>query len=425
MAPNDPSQPKVSGADLAKLLTQSKPRKWGRWLLGGLVVAGLAAGGYWLLSGNNSAKNEVSYMTEALARGDLTVSVTATGTVQPTTLVDVSSELAGTLKDVLVDYNDAVTVGQVLAQIDTAKLAATVANAEAQAASARARLVQAEATLVEVSETLATQKELSTRGVATRKDMISVEANDARARAAVDMARADLTLAKANLDLARADLEKASIRSPINGVVLNRRAESGQIVGPQLNDPVVFTLAEDLKTMELLADVDEADIGQVAIGQGAVFTVDAFDNRKFAATITKVRFASEVTDDVVTYKAVLAVDNPDLHLRPGMTATATITVAEETGALLVPNAALRWAPPRAAAGGQGAAGLAGLILPSAAARNPQQAVASGKSLWVLRDGAPVEVQVGIGATDGRYTIIVSDQLAEGDLVITDQVAKKN
>lgn len=421
MAPKDTPSADMSGADLARLLIAPPPRKWGRWVWGGVIVAVLAAGGYWALAGKSASQTEVSYVTEPLTRGDLTVSVTATGTVQPTTLVDVSSELAGTLAEVLVDYNDTVTVGQVLARLDTAKLEAQVANAEAQAAAAKARLTQAEATAVEVAETLATQSELSTRGIATRSNMISVEANNARANAAVEIARADLTLASANLDLAREDLEIAVIRSPIAGVVLNRKAEVGQIVGPQLNDPVLFTLAEDLTRMELLADVDEADIGQVAVDQTASFTVDAFDNRTFDATITKVRFASEVTDNVVTYKAVLAVENPDLTLRPGMTATATITVAQETGVLLAPNAALRWAPPRAAKGG-GASGLAGLILPSAAARNPQQAVGTGRSIYVLRGGAPVEIAVKVGATDGRMTGIETTELAEGDQLITDQLA---
>lgn len=412
-------------ADLARLLTAPPRRRWGRWVWAGLVVLALGGGAAWYVTAAGAGKGEVAYVTAPVGRGDLTVTVTATGTVQPTTRVDVSSELAGTLASVEVDYNDSISVGQVLARLDTAKLAATVATAEAQTAGARARLVQAEATAVEVAETLATQQELSARGIATRKDMISVEANDARARAAVDMARADLTLAEANLALARADLDKAMIRSPINGVVLNRKAEAGQIVGPGLNDPVLFVLAEDLARMDLLANVDEADIGQVRPGQEATFTVDAFDNREFSATITQVRYASEMTDDVVTYKAVLAVENPDLSLRPGMTATATITVAEETGILLVPNAALRWAPPRASGGSAGAAGLAGLVLPSPASRNPPQAVSSGRSLWVLRGGEPVEVAVSIGATDGRNTIVSGEGLAEGDAVITDQTARAN
>lgn len=425
MAAQQGMTPQGPDADLARLLTAPPPRRWGRWLLAGAVALVLGGGVLWWMTAGAAQSGEPGYITSPVARGDLTVTVAATGTVQPTTRVEVSSELAGTLEAVEVDFNQSVTVGQVLARLDSSKLAATVANAEAQEASARARLVQAEATATEVAETFATQKELSDRGIATRRDMISVEANDARAKAAVDMARADLTLAKANLALARADLDKAVIRSPINGVVLNRKAEGGQIVGPGLNDPVLFVLAEDLTRMELLANVDEADIGQVAVGQDATFTVDAFDNRVFTATITQVRFASEVTDDVVTYKAVLAVENPDLRLRPGMTATATITVAEETGALLVPNAALRWAPARVSAGGSGASGLAGLILPSAASRNPQQAVGSGRSLWVLRGDQPVEIAVEIGPSDGRNTIVTGEGLVEGDAVITDQIVQAN
>jgi len=411
-------------ADLARLLTAPPRRGLGRiiWAgLGALVLAGGAFWGFGLSSGKGEAPG---YVTAPVLRGDLTVTVTATGTVQPTTRVDVSSELAGTLASVEVDFNDTVTVGQVLARLETSKIAAQVANTEAQEAAARARLVQAEATAAEVAETLTTQQELADKGLSSRSNMISVAANDARARAAVDMARADLTLAKANLALARADLEKAVIRSPIDGVVLNRKAEAGQIVGPGLNDPVLFVLAENLTRMELLANVDEADIGQVSVGQDAAFTVDAFDNQKFSATITQVRFASELKDDVVTYKAVLSVENPDLRLRPGMTATATITVAEENGVLLVPNAALRWAPARSGSG-KGAAGLAGLILPSPSSRNPPQAVGTGRSLWVLRAGAPVEVPVEIGATDGRNTHVSGADLVEGDAAITDQIAKAN
>lgn len=410
-------------SDLAKLLGGGrKRRRWGLWAGLAVVLAGAAGGYLWVAGGE--AQSTVTYTTEAVQRDDLVVTVTATGTVQPTTLVDVSSELAGTLVTVEVDYNDPVTVGQVLARLDTSKIAAQIANAVAQTASAQARLAQAEASAVEAAETLATQQALSKRGIATRNDMIGVEAAHARAKAAVDIARADLTLAEANLALEKADLEKTIIRSPINGVVLNRKAEVGQIVGPALNDPVLFTLAEDLTHMELLADVDEADIGQVAVGQSAAFTVDAHDGTDFAATITKVRFAPESTNDVVTYKAVLSVENPDLMLRPGMTATATITVAEEAGVLVVPNAALRYAPPKAAQS-KGAGGLAGLVLPMPGSRNAPQATGTGQSLWVLRGDVPQEVPVTIGASDGKRTIVTSDQLSEGDQVIIDQQARAN
>lgn len=412
------------GDALFRLLTAPPRRRWAGWIWLVVAVAGLLGGGAWLWSMNAGASDEVSYVTEPVTLGDLTVTVTATGTIEPTTKVEISSELAGTLASVEVDFNDHVVEGQVLARLDTSKITAQVANARAQKASAEARLVQAEASATEAADTLATQLELSSRGIASRKEMIAVEAANARARAAVDIARADLTLAGANLELAEADLEEAVIRSPIRGVVLDRITETGQIVGPNLNDPVLFTLAEDLARMELLADVDEADIGQIAVGQSAVFVVDAHDTLSFPATIRQVRYAPNVTEDVVSYTTVLAVENPDLLLRPGMTATATITVAEETGVLVVPNAALRYAPPKAQRTG-GVSGLAGLVLPNMGSRNGPAGGGSGKSIWVLRDGVPVEVAVQIGATDGRNTMVVAEGLAEGDLAITDQQAASN
>lgn len=408
--------------DLARLLAEPRGKSRGRWFFGVALLLVLPLIGLFFWWQGAAGQGPASYINEPIQRGALTVSVTTTGTLQPTTRVDVSSELAGTLAEVAVDFNDTVTKGQVLARLDTAKLSAQLVNARAQSASAAARLLQAEATAVEMAANLATQQELFARGVATRKDMVQVEANDARARASVEIAKADLMLASASLDLAQADLEQAVIRSPIDGIVLNRKAEAGQIVGPGLNDPVLFTLAEDLTHMELLADVDEADIGQVAVGQVASFSVDAFDNQSFDATITKLRYASEVKDNVVTYKAVLAVENPDLTLRPGMTATATITVAEEKDVLLVANAALRWAPPRQT-GGAGASGLAGLILPSAAARNPNQALGTGRSIWVLRGDTPIEIEVEVGATDGSMTSVTATGLVEGDQAVTDQLIK--
>ncbi len=407
-----------SGDDIARLLAGggARRRRW-PWVV--LVLAVLAGAAGWYYMGSKAGAAEVRYTTEAVAKGDLVVVVTATGTVQPTTEVEVSSELSGTLASVSVDYNDVVTVGQVLAQLDTTKLVAQVDNARAQLASAKARVTQAEASAREAAAVLKTQQELAARGVATRKDMVGYEASDQRAQAAVEIARADLTLAEANLDLVSADLGKAQIRSPINGVVLDRTAEAGQIVAASFEAPVLFKLAEDLERMQLLVDIDEADIGKVRVGDVADFTVEAYPGQSFPAVITQVRFAPETTNEVVTYKAVLSVANPDGLLRPGMTATAAITVDKVVAALMVPNAALRYAPPVQAVR-TSAGGLAGLVLP---ARGPRGAVAlgSGKSVWLLRAGAPVEVAVTLGASDGRSTVVTGD-LAEGDAVITDQTA---
>lgn len=408
-----------SGDEIAKILGAKRP-KTGRWIWVGLLLLALAGGGYWYWKGQQAKGSVVRYTTEAVERGGLTVTVTATGTVEPTTQVEVSSELSGSLASVTVDFNDQVSVGQVLAELDRTKLAATVENAKAQLASAKARLAQAEASAREASANLVTQQELVARGVATRRDSVGTEANDERARAAVDIARADLSLAEANLALVQADLEKAVIRSPINGIVLGRTAEPGQIVAASFEAPVLFTLAEDLTRMDLLVAIDEADIGKVAVGDTARFTVDAYEGQVFPAVITQIRYAPEKAADVVTYTAVLSVENPEQLLRPGMTATAVITVDEVADALIVPNAALRYAPPVASGGQRGASGLVGLILPGPGARGGRAAVGSGKSIYVLRNGAPVEVKVELGATDGSRRVVTSEDLKEGDEAILDQ-----
>ncbi|MEY4697754.1 MAG: hypothetical protein RIT14_2182 [Pseudomonadota bacterium] len=409
------------GDDIAALLA-ARPRRLPRpgWLL--LAAgAGLAlALGLWLAL--RPSDTAVTYLTEPATLGALTVTVTATGTVQPTTQVDVSSELSGTLASVEVDFNDTVRVGQVLARLDTAKLAAQLTNARAGLAAAEGRLASARATAREAEANLTAQRELDRRGITASRDLITVEAAHARALAALQIAEADLSLAQANLTLTQTDLDKSDIRSPIDGIVLNRTAEAGQIVASALNAPVLFTLAEDLSRMELRVDIDEADIGRIAPGNPARFTVDAYPGRDFPATITQVRYAPETTESVVTYKAILSVENPDGLLRPGMTATATITVAEVDKALLVPNAALRYAPPTTAEKGRAGSGLLGLILPRRAA-GAAGGRSDGRTVWVLREGAPVAVPVTPGESDGRLTVVTATEagsLTEGDAVITDQ-----
>lgn len=403
-----------AAADLQALLARKPRRRW-PWLLAALLVAGLA----WATLGRQGGDAAISYRTEPVTRGALSVTVTATGTVQPTTEVDVSSELSGTIAAVAVDYNSEVSVGQELARLDDTRFAAEVATATARLAASDAALIQAQAAAREAAENYASQAALDQRGVITHLSLVSAEAADARARAAVTMAEAERDLAQANLDLARRDLDKTLIRSPIEGVVLSRAAEAGQIVAATLNAPVLFTLAENLAQMELQVDIDEADIGRIRVGQDATFTVDAFPGRVFPARIMQLRFAPEVTDGVVTYKAVLTVDNAELLLRPGMTATATITVAEVADALIVPNAALRYAPPQLAEAQSRGGGLIGLIAPRGSGA-PEPGLADGRSIWVLRGGQPVQVAISLGESDGRLTTVSGEGLAEGDLAITDQ-----
>jgi len=408
--------------EMTRILAEGRrPRRRWLWVLLALLLLGAVGGWYWFAL--RASAGEVQYETEAISRGRLVVTVTATGSVQPTTQVDVSSELSGALAEVAVDFNDRVEVGQVLARLDDSKLTDQILTAEAQLQAARASLEQAEAAVREAEVTYTSQNELDKRGQSTRLKMIAVEVARDRALAVVDGAKAEVALAQARLSEARTELGKATIRSPISGVVLNRAAEPGQIVAASLNAPVLFTLAEDLARMELRVDVDEADIGRVAVGNEATFTVDAFPGRSFPAVITTVRYAPETTDGVVTYKAILSVDNSEGLLRPGMTATATIAVRVVEDTLRVPGAALRFEPPQVArsGSGRGGNGLLGMVMP----RRPSPAPKDGggkdtPTVWVLRGGVATEVEVQPGDSDGKLTAITSETLAEGDLVIVDQ-----
>ncbi|WP_370584926.1 efflux RND transporter periplasmic adaptor subunit [Paracoccus sp. IB05] len=403
--------------DMAVLARMGQKHRGRRWFF--LLLALLAGGAiFWGLVAR--APVPVQYVTAPVTRGALEVTVIATGTVQPTTRVEISSELSGTLATVEADYNQAIAAGEVLARLDDTKLKAQVLNSEAQLTASRARLESAKATVTETSDALDSAEALDRRGLNTRSVIIAARAAHDRAVASVGIATADVTLAEANLASVRADLDKAVIRSPIDGIVLDRAAEKGQIVAASLNAPVLFTLAEDLRRMELRVSVDEADIGRVAPGQEASFTVDAWPGRRFQAVITSLRFApDESTSDVVTYTAVLAVENEELLLRPGMTATATIVVARVEDQLLVPMAALRYAPPAEVATERSGGGLMGLLMPArrGAARS---GTGDGSGVWVLRDGLPVRLRAVPGATDGTSIVVTSEDLRDGDQVILSQ-----
>ena len=299
-----------------------------------------------LVSTRNNAQT-VDYQTRTVSRGNLIMKVSATGNLEPTNQVDVGSELSGIIKTVEVDYNDAVKVGQILARLDTDKLEAQVLQSKAALESSQAQVMQVQATLKEKKaelDRLNRVHELSGGKVPSKYDLDTADAALSRARADEMSAQAQVAKARATLEVDETDLAKALIRSPINGIVLSRNVEPGQTVAASLQAPVLFTLAEDLARMELHVDVDEADVGQVRPGQDATFTVDAYPEGVFPARITQVRYGASNTDGVVTYETVLRLDNEDLLLMPGMTATADITVARVENGVLIPNAALRFTP---------------------------------------------------------------------------------
>jgi len=394
-------------------------------LLAGLSVCVLIAG--YLLLADGRAGGEQRFVTMPVTRGDLTVSVTATGKVAPTNQVEVSSELSGIIRTVLVDFNSVVKLGQPLAELDTDKLKAQVDHSHKTLLAAKAKVEEAKATLAEQESIFERKKNLAAREIASKQDLDTAKAARDRAVAAVASAIAQVGVAEADLKVNETNLAKSCICSPINGVVLKRSVEPGQTVATSFQAPVLFTIAEDLKQMELEVDVDEADVGKVREGQKASFSVDAYPDRRFPSEIKQVRFAPETVEGVVTYKAVLSVDNADLSLRPGMTATAEIIVQSVRDVLLAPNVALRFSPPATAAS-QDDRGFLRRLLPGPPpfrqASKPEGKDRNRK-VWVLRDGVAVEVPVVVGATDGNRTEIREGELSAGQAVIVDlSVAKR-
>ena len=410
------------------------PAPWKRWARWGAIALVAIVVAYFIFGRSGSDKPK--YVTQDVTTGDLTVTVTATGNLEPRNQVDIGSELSGTIRTVTVDVNDEVKAGQVLTKLDTTRLEAHVLQAQSSLASAEARVLQSLAGLKEARANLARLqkvRELSNNKLPSQQDMDVAESAVAQGEGEEAAARAAVAQAKANLDAVKTDLSKTDIKSPINGVVLVRSVEPGQTVASSLQAPVLFTLAEDLKKMELHVAVDEADIGSVEVGQDASFTVDAFPNRQFHAKITRVDFASNNTQKsssgsssssgsgssatstgVVTYETVLEVDNSDSLLRPGMTATAEIVTTSIQDATLVPNAALRFTPTGADAPGapnaQQSRGPLSALMPTMPRRmfggGQQRGGGRMGRVWVIEDGKPALAIFKPGATDGRMTQVL-------------------
>ena len=350
--------------------------------------------------------------------------------MQPVNQVDVGTEISGTIRTVEVDYNDRVKVGQVLARIDTEKLQAQVSQSQSTLESAQAKLADAEATVVEARDNLERFKrvrELSGGQVPSKKEYDAAEAVLKRATSNEATLKALISEAKWKLSIDQTNLAKAVIRSPINGVVLKRQVEPGQTVAASLQTPVLFTIAENLAQMEVQVDVDEADVAQVKVGQQASFTVDGYPGRTFSAVVKQVRYGPETVQGVVTYKTLLSVDNSDLALRPGMTATANITVIAPPTLCLVPNAALRFSPPVAEETAQTGGSLISRLFPrpprvSAAARQADGKSKAATRWSFARRSAVRPCPVVTGSTDGVMTEITGGDIAVGSEVITDMIA---
>jgi HlyD family secretion protein len=396
--------------DLAKMLEQAqkKPRR-GRtivvWLL--LLLLIFVGAYYWYQSRGQGA---INYLTSPVTRGELVVTATATGTIQPTRTVEVGSELSGTLEAIFVNENDTVQKGQLLAVLDTARLNDAIAKSSAALAAAQAQVLLAQATVSETRATFGRLQavfKLSKGKVPSESELEVADAMLKRALANENAAKASVMQAAAELKTNKTNLQKGQITSPVDGVVLTREVEPGNTVVAAMSTPILFTIAENLTKMELQVQVDEADVASVRPGQTVTFTVAAWPGRQFPANIERVGLGSTTTDNVVTYKTILSVDNDDLALRPGMTASATIIVAERQDVLLVPNAALRYVP------------LTGETSQTAMATR-----ANTNQVWSLEQDKPKSIEVQAGISNGRFTEIVSGDLTVDDLVVIGQERAK-
>jgi len=398
-----------------------------RLTVGIAVGVFILAGWLWLRRGNGGPAL-VPYITEPLRKGDLSVVITATGNLEPTNQITIGSEQSGTVQTVLVDVNDRVTKGQVLAQLDTTKLDQQLTSDRASVRSAQASVAQAEATLRESEATLKRQQELahvSGGKLPSQADMDSAVASAERARADLLSAQATLARAEATVAIDTTNLSKATIKAPVDGIVLTRSVEHGQTVAASFNAPELFVIAEKLERMKLTINIAEADIGRVTSGLKATFTVDAWPDRVYSATVLRVSYGSAVTNNVVTYETELEVANDDLSLRPGMTATADIRVAERTGVLLVPAAALRYSPAApGSAPAQQKKSFVQSVIPMPRFNRPNTKAPGGEKLepgvgrlWLLRDGKAEPVLVKVGLTDGRSTEVSGEGLAENTPVV--------
>lgn len=374
-------------------------------------------------------KSQVRYQTETVERGDIAIVVHATGNLAPTNKVQVGCELSGIVKEVAVNYNDRVQIGQLLARLDDTKFKAAVMKSKAALESAEAKYFQAQTSSALKEQNLKRLRHLyKTSGgkLPTAQDMEIAKAEMQCAKSEESAAKAAIRQAEARLKIDETNLSKTTILSPIGGVVLSRNVDPGQTVAASLQAPVLFSLARDLTQMELQVDVDEADVGLVKEGQFGEFTVDAFNSRVFKARIAQIRYEPRITNGVVTYTSLLQVENPDLVLRPGMTATVTIFAKEITDTIKIPNAALRFTPSQKT---DLSADQGGLLRRSIRRLKNDDQPTETKQLeigytqvWRLRKGQLTPVTVRTGLSDGLHTAITDSDLEPGMQVVVEEIA---
>jgi HlyD family secretion protein len=397
-----------------------------RWVwVSALVLFLVVAGVTWRLL---RRPEPLQYQTAAATKGPVVAKVTATGILSAVVTVQVGSQVSGRIATLHADYNSIVKKGELLAEIDPALFQANLEQAKANVLQAQGQLKQAQANVLAAQRTYDRDKPLRASNLIAQADLDTAETTLEAAKASVVAAQGNLAQARAQLTQSQVNLTYTKILSPIDGVVISRSVDVGQTVAASLAAPTIFTLAGDLKAMQVDTSVAEADVGKLAPGMEATFVVDAFPDERFKGTIRQIRNAPQTQQNVVTYDAVIDVKNPDLKLRPGMTANTTVVYADRQDVLKVPNAALRFRPtpemlaalgrtsasPGRVAGRDGGAGGGG----GGAGRGGAGGNGPGRTLWVVLDGRPTPMPVTIGVSDGTFTEIASGAVSAGDAVLT-------
>jgi HlyD family secretion protein len=368
-------------------------------LIIGVIIIVVAVTGFVLFRGKG---NEPKFRTEKVIRGDVEMAVTATGTVNPVTTVLVGTQVSGTIKNIYVDFNSPVKKGQLIARIDPALFDAQVNQARANLLAAKANVEKAEATLVDAKRTMERNKELLAKDLIAQSDFDTAETNYETAKASVSAAKAQVVQSEAALNSTETNLYYTKIVSPVDGIVVSRNVDVGQTVAASFQTPTLFSIAQDLTKMQIDTNVAEADIGNVKFGQDVEFTVDAYPDTTFKGRVSQVRNAPITVQNVVTYDAVIQVDNPELELKPGMTANVSIIISAKKDVLKIPNAALRFKPSE---------------------KGSASSEKKGPGVWILEKDKPKRIPLSLGISDGSYTELVTGDLKEGQEVIVESLVK--
>ena len=395
----------------------SPERRFPRWA-GWVVAIGVVAAIVVVWRARAHARGEApKFQTAQVDRGRIAATVTATGTLSALVTVQVGSQVSGRVAQLNVDFNSPVKKGEVIAVIDPQLYEAALEQAQANALAAKAALTKAQVQATQAARDLKRSQALREQKLIAQSDLDTAQSNADVAKAQVEAAKASLAQSTAALHQAQVNLGYTKIVSPINGTVISRSVDVGQTVAASLQAPTLFTIAEDLRRMQVDTSIAEADVGKLQAGMMASFTVDAYPHRRFHGKIRQIRNAPTTVSNVVTYDAVIDVENDDLSLKPGMTANVTIVYAEADDALRVPNAALRYQPPEGHGRGSWGAGRAAWAQ-GGGERPHRPKDPNHKLVWVLRDGAPARVPIEIGITDGAFTEVKDGGLQAGDAVIT-------